>query len=96
MLCFAPRSGRNEARGDGDVASYTVGRGVVPRTVETVANHRVVNQRHILAAVSGGVTADPRSVVQAESIDLDRKGSLNSEHSRSKPMNGSRAGWWWD
>ena len=31
----------------------------VPRQVETVINHRVINRRHIVAGVSGGVMVAP-------------------------------------
>ena len=85
MLCF------------GDPSQYTVSRFPVPKTVETVVNHRVVNGgKQILAAVSGGVTADFRELVTREAIETDRKGALGSERSRSAPDNVPNSAWWWD
>jgi hypothetical protein len=59
-------------------------------------NHRVIGGKQIVAAVSGGVTADFRDLVEREAIATDRKGALGSEHSRSAPDNVPNAAWWWD
>ena len=37
----------------------------VPRQVETVINHRVINRRHIVAGVSGGVMVAPEDALKA-------------------------------
>ena len=38
--------------------------GNVPREVETVVNHRVINQRLVIAGVSGGVMVAPSDVLK--------------------------------
>ena len=37
-----------------------------PREVETVINHRVINQRYVIAGVSGGVMVAPGDVLRGE------------------------------
>lgn len=80
----------------GDPDAFVLATGPMPKAVESVMNHRVVNKKHILAAVSGGVRVDPRKYVAAEAFQVDRKGSLGSEHSRSAPEAVARTAWWWD
>ncbi|HXT58991.1 MAG TPA: DUF1598 domain-containing protein [Pirellulales bacterium] len=80
----------------GDPERYPLAQGHAPAAVETVVNHRVVNRVHVLAAVSGGVTADCSSLVKDQAIQLDGKGALGSERERSKPEQVAHASWWWD
>jgi len=80
----------------GDPNQYTVARFPVPKAVDTVINHRVVHGKQILAAVSGGVTADFRELVTPDAIAIDRKGALGSRRSRSAPDDAPHAAWWWD
>ncbi len=85
MLCF------------GNPSRYTVARFPVPKAVDTVLNHRVVNGgKQILAAVSGGVSADFRELVNRDAIETDRKGALGSERSRSAQDDVPNSAWWWD
>ncbi len=84
MLCFDNPS------------QYVVASGQAPQEVDSVLNHRVVNRVHILAAVSGGVTVDCRSLVKSDAIKSDRQGELGSQRARSTPEQTPRANWWWD
>jgi len=61
-----------------------------------VANHRVINKVHILAAVSGGVDANPVPLVTGDAIHTDRTGKLDSHWHRSEPPEMATGGWWWD
>jgi hypothetical protein len=79
-----------------DPEQFATRMGAVPASVETVVNHRVANKVHVLAAVSGGVAAEPQAFVRAEAIQTDKTGSLNSERSRSSPKSLSSSAWWWD
>ncbi|HVX64345.1 MAG TPA: DUF1598 domain-containing protein [Pirellulales bacterium] len=79
-----------------DPSQYVVAGGQAPQEVDSVINHRVVNRVHILAAVSGGVSVDCRSLVKAEAIEQDRQGALGSERVRSAPEQVPQANWWWD
>jgi hypothetical protein len=79
----------------GDPKAYATAQCAAPRQVDTVLNHRVVNRVNILAAISGGVTVNCRSLVKADAIDTDGQGRLDSEQKRSTPVK-VPAAWWWD
>jgi hypothetical protein len=79
-----------------DAASLPTASENVPQWVDTVINHRVVGRVNVVAAVSGGVHVDARSVVKREKIQTDNRGRLNSERERSVPIDVSQRGWWWD
>jgi hypothetical protein len=80
-----------------DPAQFNTVEGNLPKSVDTVINHRVINKVNIVAAVSGGVSVEPRSLVQASALQVDRKGELQSERSRNAPAKTiARDAWWWD
>ena len=66
----------------------------VARQVDTVINHRVVNRRHIIAGVSGGVMVAP----------VDALGELRTTDSEDRklqrhiamPDDLAKDAWWWD
>ncbi len=64
--------------------------------VDTVMNHRIVQRVNIIAAVSGGVHVDARTVVNRDKIQADNRGQLNSERERSIPTGVAKRSWWWD
>jgi hypothetical protein len=68
--------------------------GNVPREVETVINHRVVNQRTILAGVSGGVMVAPSDVLA--SVAKNDSAGVSIERAAPAPKNLSAEAWWWD
>jgi hypothetical protein len=69
----------------------------VPRQVETVINHRVINRRHIVAGVSGGVMVAPRDVMKSTSPSnagaLKLVRATRGDAARVEPAEGA---WWWD
>jgi hypothetical protein len=79
-----------------DPQQFLVELGVAPTTVETVANHRVINKVHIVGAVSGGVDANPKPLVTGDAIRIDRTGKLDSHWHRAEPPETSADRWWWD
>lgn len=79
-----------------DAKQFPIMLGHTPKTVDTVINHRVINRVHIVAAVSGGVSADPSQYVRLAAIKADRNGQLSSELNRSTPAELPRGAWWWD
>ena len=79
-----------------DPNKYIVVRGAAPGEVDTVLNHRVVNRVNILAAISGGVNVNCRSLVSPDAIASDRKGQLASEQKRASPDKLPASAWWWD
>jgi hypothetical protein len=65
----------------------------VPRQVESVVNHRVLNRRHIIAGVSGGVLVAPADVLR--DLKHARDASIDGQivmPPRGLPSNA----WWWD
>jgi hypothetical protein len=67
----------------------------VPRQVQTVINHRVINRRHIVAGVSGGVMVAPGDLLKdGRAVKQDGKLALSKD---APPANGTATGaWWWD
>jgi hypothetical protein len=66
----------------------------VPREVETVINHRVVNQRTILAGVSGGVMVAPGDVLQ--NVRAHESAGTAIERPAPAPQGLAADAWWWD
>jgi hypothetical protein len=77
-------------------ARYRVVLGPAPTEVETVINHRVVGQKHVVAGVSGGVSADASQYVQKPAIVIDDYGALQAGHTASGPRDLPDGDWWWD
>lgn len=66
-----------------------------PKQVESVVNYRVLNRRHFVAGVSGGVWCDVREVLSKRAeIETDRGSDLDYAREVVPPED-SRA-WWWD
>ncbi len=84
MTCF----GKPEA--------YQVELGPAPKTVQSVANYRVVNQKTIIAGVSGGVRVDPHRLVTQQAVQVDSGQQLSGQRKAvvSRPV--ARDAWWWD
>ena len=59
----------------------------VPRQVETVINHRVINRRHVVAGVSGGVMVAPRRRPQSRAHSRGRGQAVR----KSPPGEGRRS-----
>jgi hypothetical protein len=66
----------------------------VPRQVETVINHRVINRRHIVAGVSGGVMVAPGDVLAT--VRDGASGAELTERRREAPAELGAENWWWD
>ncbi|MBI3467922.1 MAG: DUF1598 domain-containing protein [Planctomycetes bacterium] len=79
-----------------DTDEYIVLLQPAPQTVESVINHRVYRGRHITAAVSGGVLADPWKMIAADKLQPDSSGELARMLSGTKPLNLPPERWWWD
>ncbi|MEX2113289.1 MAG: DUF1598 domain-containing protein [Pirellulales bacterium] len=86
MLCFS------------DPEQYGVALGQAPQSVETVINHRVINGRHIVAGVSGGVSVSPWQFTSAESIKPDDYGALRAHRAQAQAQADKLPleAWWWD
>jgi hypothetical protein len=68
--------------------------GNAPREVETVVNHRVINQRLVIAGVSGGVMVAPGDVLrEARAQDSTAR---TIDRGKTPPKDLAAGGWWWD
>ncbi|MEM7311860.1 MAG: DUF1598 domain-containing protein [Planctomycetota bacterium] len=78
---------------------YVVSEMPVPREVDSIINHRVIDKKHVVAGISGGVDLDPdRDLKKVERTGDDYSlTSLIREH-RPQHDRHQRAGtnWWWD
>lgn len=64
----------------------------IPREVPTVANHRVIHGKHVVAAVSGGVKVDSTSWLKNHT----KTKRFKSHDFSSDSKNGEASPWWWD
>lgn len=80
----------------GDENRYFVAKGNTPQTVETVAAHRTIREKHVVAAVSGGVRIEPAKFAARENITTSKSDSLAAERESSAPPEKSPLRWWWD
>jgi hypothetical protein len=80
----------------GDPARYAVALSAAPEKVETVANHRVIGQKHIVAGVSGGVSVQTQPLVTKAAIKIDDYGALQAEYVGADPKRVHAETWWWD
>jgi hypothetical protein len=79
-----------------DPAQYQVSLGPAPQNVDTVINHRVLNQKHIVVCVSGGVRAEPWAFVKTGQIKTDSYGKLVAERGTATAKALPAEAWWWD
>jgi len=68
--------------------------GPVPRQVETVVNSRVINRRHVVAGVSGGVSVDVAAVL-SRPPEVVSSGEVIDRRDTAPPSLQANA-WWWD
>jgi len=81
-----------------DAERFVVPNDAPPREVDSVANHRVVNQKRIVAAVSGGVHARPSRWTDPQAIQADSTGRVAYEYRNQSPAERRvpERNWWWD
>ena len=72
------------------VASYNV-----PKSVDTVVNHRVFNGKDVVVQVAGGVSADVGAVVSDESLNKEATGLSQTAATAAKAQL-PEGRWWWD
>jgi hypothetical protein len=80
----------------GAQGAYEPELGVAPLEVESVMNHKVFGGKHIVAAVSGGVTVDASGLAAPRAVKTDDYGALQAERNGSAPKDLPRGAWWWD
>jgi hypothetical protein len=80
----------------GPDGAYAPELGTAPSEVDSVMNHKVINGKHIIAAVSGGVTVDPRSLGAPQAVKNDDRGLIGVYRRDNTPQALPRRAWWWD
>jgi hypothetical protein len=79
-----------------DPQQYRVALGTAPQSVESVINHRLVNGKHLIVGVSGGVLAEPAKFVGRASIKTDNYGALDAQRANAAAEELPLRAWWWD
>jgi hypothetical protein len=79
-----------------DADQYQVALGQAPQSVESVINHRVINQTQIIVGVSGGVHVEPWALVKGEAITTSNYGALAAQRKNSATQDLPPEAWWWD
>ncbi|WP_144975622.1 DUF1598 domain-containing protein [Bremerella volcania] len=81
----------------GSKGSYQVATGSPPTVVDTIMNMRVIDKKHIIAGVSGGVSFDPSDMLTDDQLTVDEYGLMTADHKASGvPKTIKHHGWWWD
>lgn len=81
----------------GPKGGYQVTTGSAPTVVDTIMNMRVINKKHIIAGVSGGVNFDPSSMLTEDKISVDEYGLMTADRAASNtPETLKHHSWWWD
>ncbi|MEX0586283.1 MAG: DUF1598 domain-containing protein, partial [Pirellulales bacterium] len=82
----------------GASGSFAPAQGETPQQVDTVVAHRVVREKHVLAAVSGGVRVDAQSLAQPAKMETDTYGKMAADRATSgaKIKDLPPDAWWWD
>ncbi|PQO45123.1 DUF1598 domain-containing protein [Blastopirellula marina] len=76
---------------------YRPERLLVAKEVETIMNHRLIDNKHIIAGVSGGVRVDVSQFLTDENIKNDEYGVLDADLKGSvTPAKLPAEAWWWD
>ena len=81
----------------GPQGAYAVQTSPAPTDVDTIMNMRVIDKKHIIAGVSGGVSVDTSAFVTDENIQVDDYGLMSGDRQESRVPKGiAHHGWWWD
>ncbi len=81
----------------GPEGAYQVQTAPAPTDVESIMNMRVIQRKHIIAGVSGGVRFDASTLLGEDNIKTDQYGLMTADREASKaPPTLNRRGWWWD
>jgi hypothetical protein len=80
----------------GPGGEYSPALATAPKEVESVMNHRVIGGKHVIAAVSGGVSVATSSAAAKDTVRTDTSGSMSSDRAANQPKQLDRRTWWWD
>jgi hypothetical protein len=80
----------------GPEGGYEVPLSLAPTKVDSVINHRVINGKHVVAGVSGGVRVDPVALAAKQAVQTDDYGLVATDRRQSVPKSLPKNAWWWD
>jgi hypothetical protein len=80
----------------GPGGDYSPELGPAPTEVESVMNYRVIGGKHVVAAVSGGVSVNTAELSGREAVKTDTYGLMAGERRTSQAKQLPRHAWWWD
>jgi hypothetical protein len=80
----------------GPQGAYQLEHVTAPTQVDSVINHRVIDRRHLVVGVSGGVSVDANGILKDYPIHTDTYGQLRAEHDDAVPPTLPNQAWWWD
>lgn len=79
-----------------DPVACPVRLGPMPRTVDSVINHRTAGRGELIVGVSGGVRIDPAYLLRTGLTTSDRGGRLAAQRTAAPPPPVEDERWWWD
>jgi hypothetical protein len=79
-----------------DAQKYQIELAAAPEKVMSVANYRIINERTLVAGVSGGVEVDAAAKLQSNRYKVDNYGDLEAGRRQSVKANLANDLWWWD
>jgi hypothetical protein len=80
----------------GDPGQYRVKLWAAPQSVASVVGYRLVNGKHLIVGVSGGVLAEPAKFVAPAAIKADSYGALGAQRANAAAGELPLDAWWWD
>lgn len=79
-----------------DSEKYQIELAPAAEKVVSVANYRLINDKTLVAGVSGGVEVNAMAKVASDRYKTDNYGDLNAGHAQSAKGKASPDLWWWD
>lgn len=84
-----------------DSGAYQVGTSIAPAKVDTVAAHRVLGGKHVVAAISGGVRIDAVRFTSTPTppdrvMTTAQREKLSAQRRSAAPTESRKESWWWD
>ena len=79
-----------------DPHRYEVRLGHIPKAVDTVVSHRVINNRTIVAGISGGVYVNTKQLMNSGIITANDQAELAYQKIEAGHGRQADTSWWWD
>ena len=70
--------------------------GIAPAEVASIVNHRVINRKHVVVGVSGGVTINVNQNLGRVKLAKDESRLTSSKQLANRKLPRNSEQWWWD